>query len=240
MQTIAGRCGAGFDAAGGKASRPGLANTAPFLDAHGETAKGKAVSKILVIGAAGLIGARVVEALGAEHCIRASRNSGERVDISDPKSLAALFERVGDLDGIVCTGGAARYKPWNQLTDEDWTFSLANKLLGQVNVVRYGVKNVRSGGAITLTTGLASQYPSPGSAIITTVNAAVEAFVRAAAAEPSISVRVNAVSPGWVAETLQAMGRDPAGGIPAADVAQVFVRQLREGPSGSVAPSARG
>jgi NAD(P)-dependent dehydrogenase (short-subunit alcohol dehydrogenase family) len=197
------------------------------------------VSKVLVIGAAGLIGARVVKALGEERCIRASRNSGERVDISDPRSLAALFEHVGELEGIVCTGGAARYKPWDQLTDEDWTFSLANKLMGQVNVVRYGVKTVRSGGAITLTTGLAAQFPSPGSAIITTVNAAVEAFVRAAAAEPSISVRVNAVSPGWVAETLLALGCDPAGGIPAADVAQVFVRQLRNGPSGSVAPSAR-
>ena len=116
---------------------------------------------------------------------------------------------MGDLDGIVCTGGAARFKPWDQLTDEDWTFSLANKLMGQVNVVRYGVKSVRPGGAITLTTGLAAQYPAPGSAIITTVNAAVEAFVRAAAAEPSISVRVNAVSPGWVSETLQTMGRNP-------------------------------
>jgi NAD(P)-dependent dehydrogenase (short-subunit alcohol dehydrogenase family) len=197
------------------------------------------VSKILVIGAAGLIGAHVVKALGEERCIRASRNSGERVDISDPKSVAALVERVGELDGIVCTGGAARFKPWDRLTDEDWTFSLANKLLGQVNVVRYGLKSVRPGGAITLTTGLAAQYPSPGSAIITTVNAAVEAFVRATAAERSISVRVNAVSPGWVAETLQTMGRDPAGGIPAADVAEVFVRQLRDGPSGSVAPSAR-
>jgi nucleoside-diphosphate-sugar epimerase len=63
--------------------------------------KGERVSRILVIGAAGLIGTRVVEALGEQHCIRASRNSGERVDIADPKSLAALFERVGDLDGIV-------------------------------------------------------------------------------------------------------------------------------------------
>jgi NAD(P)-dependent dehydrogenase (short-subunit alcohol dehydrogenase family) len=94
------------------------------------------VSKILVIGAAGLIGEEVVKALGQSECIRASRNSGERVDISDSKSLAALFERVGELNGIVCTGGAARYKPWDQLTDEDWTFSLSNKLIGQVNVVR--------------------------------------------------------------------------------------------------------
>jgi NAD(P)-dependent dehydrogenase (short-subunit alcohol dehydrogenase family) len=199
----------------------------------------KALGKILVIGAAGLIGKDVVKTLGESECIRASRSSDERVDISDPKSLAALFERVGELDGIICTGGAARFKPWAELTDEDWTFSLANKLLGQVNVVRYGLKSVRSSGAITLTTGLASQYPAPGSAIITTVNSAIDAFVRAVAAEPSISVRVNVVSPGWVSETLQSMGRDPAGGIPAAEVAKITVRQFREGATGSVVPAAK-
>ena len=141
------------------------------------------MSKTLVIGASGLLGSRIVEALGEENCIRASRNSGERVDISDPKSLAALFARIGELDGIVSAGGPARFNPWDQLTDDDWTFSPMNKLMGQVNVVRYGAKNVRPGGAITLTTGLAAQYPSPGAAILTTVNSAVEAFVRAAAVE---------------------------------------------------------
>ncbi len=198
------------------------------------------LSKILVIGSEGLIGAEVVKLLGEAQCIRASRHAPEPVDIADPKSVAALFDRVGALGGVVCTGGAARFKPWDQMSDEDWTFSLANKLMGQINVVRRGAGHVAAGGAITLTTGLAAQYPAPGSAIITTVNAAVEAFVRAVAVEPSIAVRVNAVSPGWVSETLQAMGRDPAGGIPAADVAKVVVRQLREGASGSVAPAAKG
>ena len=197
------------------------------------------MSKILVIGAAGLIGKDVVKTLGESECIRASRSLDERVDISDPKSIAALFARVGMVDGIICTGGAARFKPWDQLTDEDWTFSLANKLLGQVNVVRYGLKSVRPGGAITLMTGLASQYPAPGSAIITTVNSAVDAFVRAVAAEPSITIRVNTVSPGWVSETLQAMGRNPAEGIPAAEVAKITVRQFRGGATGSVAPAAK-
>jgi NAD(P)-dependent dehydrogenase (short-subunit alcohol dehydrogenase family) len=197
------------------------------------------MGKTLVIGAGGLIGRHIVKELGEGECIRASRSSDERVDIADPKSIAALFERIGTVDGIICTGGAARFKPWDQLTDEDWTFSLANKLLGQVNVVRYGLKSVRPGGAITLTTGLASQYPAPGSAIITTVNSAVDAFVRAVAVEPSIAVRVNVVSPGWVAETLQAMGRDPAGGIPAAEVAKITIRQLRDGATGSVAPAAK-
>ncbi len=197
------------------------------------------MGKILVIGAAGLIGSKVVETLGAENCIRASRSSDEKVDISDPGSLKALFGRVGELDGIICTGGAARFKPWAETSDEDWTFSLANKLLGQINVVRYGATAVSARGAVTLTTGLAAQCPAPGSAMITTVNAAVEAFVRAAAVEPTITIRVNAVSPGWVAETLVAMGRDPTGGIPAADVAAITVRQFREGASGSVAPAAK-
>ena len=150
-----------------------------------------------------------------------------------------MFDRVGVLEGIVCTGGAARFKPWDQTTDEDWAFCLANKLMGQVNVVRLGAPKVRAGGAITLTTGVLAQHPMPGGAMITTVNAAVEAFVRAAAVEP-LAVRVNAVSPGWVTETLQAMGRDPAPGIPALEVAQVFLRQLREGTSGSIALAARG
>ena len=111
--------------------------------------------------------------------------------------------------------------------------------MGQVNVVRYGVKNVRPGGAITLTTGVLAQYPAQGGAAVTTVNAAVEAFVRAAAVE-RLPARVNAVSPGWVSETLAEMGGDPGIGIPAAEVAQVFVRQLTDGASGSVAPAMRG
>lgn len=196
------------------------------------------MSKTLVIGASGLLGLRIVEAIGAENCIGASRKSGERVDISDPKSLAALFARIGEVEGIACVSGAARFNPWNQLMDDDWIFSLMNKLMGQVNVVRYGAKSVRPGGAITLTTGVLAQHPAPGGAIVTTVNAAVEAFVRAAAVE-RLPVRVNAVSPGWVSETLAAMGGDPGMGIPAAEVAPFFIRQLRDGASGSVAPAVR-
>jgi len=199
------------------------------------------MSKTLVIGAAGLLGSHVVKTLGAENCIRASRSSPEKVDISDPASLKALFDRIGIVDGIVCAGGAARFKPYDQQTDEDWAFSLANKLMGQINVVRFGAKAVKPGGAITLTSGVLAQHPMPGGTIVTPVNAAVEAFVRAVSVEPALAqVRVNCVSPGWVAETLKAMGRDPSAGIPAAEVAQAFLRQQREGAAGSVALAAKG
>lgn len=78
-----------------------------------------------------------------------------------------------------------------------------------------------------------------GSSIVTTVDAAVEGFVRAAGVELGEHLRVNAVSPGWVAETIQAMGLDPAPGLPAAEVAQCCLSQTREGAAGSVLVAAR-
>jgi NAD(P)-dependent dehydrogenase (short-subunit alcohol dehydrogenase family) len=195
------------------------------------------LSRSLVIGGAGLLGAEVVKALGAGKCVVAMRASGSTSPTASrsPRFLIVSVKSMGSS----ARAGAPAFKPWDHLTYDDWTFSLANKLMGQINVVRLGANHVRHGVAITLTSGLAAQYPAPGSAIIRTVNAAVEAFVRAVAADPVIAARVNAVSPGWVAETLQAMGRDTAGGIPARDVAPFFLRQLHEGASGSVAPPAK-
>ncbi|MFI5557948.1 hypothetical protein ACIA2T_01605 [Amycolatopsis japonica] len=53
----------------------------------------------------------------------------------------------------------------------------------------------------------------------------LEAFVAAAARELPRGPRVNAVSPGWVRETLAALG-EPEGGIPAADVARSYVEAV--------------
>ena len=65
------------------------------------------------------------------------------------------------------------------------------------------------------------------------------ALMRAAAVELPPTVRVNAVSPGWVAETMVAMGMDPAPSMPAAEVALHFVRQANFGETGTVLVAAR-
>jgi NAD(P)-dependent dehydrogenase (short-subunit alcohol dehydrogenase family) len=44
--------------------------------------------------------------------------------------------------------------------------------------------------------------------MVTVVNSAVEAFVRASEVEISEDIRINAVSPGWVKETMEAMGME--------------------------------
>ena len=71
--------------------------------------------------------------------------------------------------------------------------------------MRRGLRHLRDGGSFTLTSGVLSREPEPGTAAISLVNAGLEGFVRAAALEMPRGVRINVVSPPWVRETLQAM-----------------------------------
>lgn len=193
------------------------------------------MSKVLVIGASGLLGTQVVSLLKPTmEVIAAGRTQTPlRVDMTKPASLQELFARVGTVDAIVCTAGAAPFGPLATLSEQDWAAGLNSKLLGQVNIVNLGAAMVRPGGSITLTTGVLAQTPIPSSAIVSTVNAALEGFIRAAALELP-EIRINAVSPGWVSETLQAMGMDPAMGLPACEVAQHYWHQISQGETASI------
>jgi NAD(P)-dependent dehydrogenase (short-subunit alcohol dehydrogenase family) len=58
--------------------------------------------------------------------------------------------------------------------------------------------------------------------------------VTAAAVELPRGIRLNAVSPGWVRESLAELGLDPAGGTPARDVALAYVRAVEGSMQGRV------
>lgn len=199
------------------------------------------MKRILVVGASGLLGSNVVAALAdSAEVLTASRSDPEfPVDISDPASIGAMFARTGTLDAIICTAGTAPFVPWAEADDERWEQGLRNKMMGQVNLVRMGAPQLADGGCIVLTTGVLAHHPMPGSSILTTVNCAVDGFVASAALEIGRGVRVNAVSPGWVSETLEAMAMDPAPGLPAREVAQVYVDVLGSEVTGSVVPARR-
>jgi NAD(P)-dependent dehydrogenase (short-subunit alcohol dehydrogenase family) len=191
--------------------------------------------RILLIGATGTIGRAVAAALSKHDLILASHHKApEKVDISDPASLRALFERVGQVDAIISAAGSAAWKPLAELSDADFDFSLRNKLMGQVNVARYGFASVKDGGSITLTSGYLAQHPMVGSAAVSLVNSGLEGFTRAAALEAPRRIRVNVVSPPWVSETLQAMGQDPKGGLPAAVVAKSYVGSVEGKETGKI------
>ncbi|MDN3685602.1 SDR family oxidoreductase [Vibrio sinaloensis] len=111
-------------------------------------------------------------------------------------------------------------------------------MMGQINTIRFGEQYVNDGGVIVLTSGILAQYPFAGSGIVTTVNAAVEAAIKASVTEID-RIRINAVSPGWVAETMVAMGMDPEPGMPAQEVAQHYVNILDDSNSGEIVIAAK-
>jgi len=162
--------------------------------------------KSLVIGATGKIGGAVSEALGGRHeVVRASRSrSALSVDLAEPDSIRALYAEVGRVDAVVCAAGRGAFGPLLALTDAELAFSLSNKLMGQVNLVRFGVEAVANGGSSTLTSGRLSRHPVPGGAAISMANAALEGFVRAAALELPRGIRINVVAPGPVREPVPA------------------------------------
>ncbi|USD67409.1 short chain dehydrogenase [Vibrio sp. SCSIO 43136] len=198
------------------------------------------MKKVLVLGSTGLVGGALVEKLKATtQVIEASYNHPQNpFDLSDPKSLKALFEKVGKVDAIFCTAGVANMADWHTSSDAEWDFGIKNKMMGQINTLRFGQQYVNDGGVIVLTSGILAQYPIQGSSIVTTVNAAVEAAVKAASVEEQ-RIRFNAISPGWVAETMVAMGMDPEPGLPASDVAQHYIELLDQSTSGEVVVAAK-
>jgi len=183
--------------------------------------------RIIVVGATGTIGKAIVAALSGNHeVLAASRKSKLRVDISDPQSIRAMFKAAGRVDAVVSAAGDARFKPLAQLGDEDFQFSMANKLMGQVNLVRFGMDSLADGGYFTLTSGVLAKAPMPGSGAISLVNAGLEGFARAAALEAPRGIRVNVVSPPWITDTLRAFGMDPSIGIPPEAAAKSYVESV--------------
>ncbi len=164
--------------------------------------------KIIVIGANGTIGKAVVEQLGQRHdIVTAGRNSGQyQVRIEDSASVAALFERTGPVDGVVVAAGDLHFGTLADMTPEQFRIGLDSKLMGQVHVALAAQHALRDGGSITLTSGIVGHQPIRYGVNASTVNLAVEGFVRGAAIEMTRGVRINLVDPTLLTESLPQYG----------------------------------
>lgn len=114
------------------------------------------------------------------------------------------------------------------MQSSDFDVGLQDKLLGQ--------HVLRDHGSITLTSGIVAEEPIRLGANATPVNAAVEGFVRAAAVELPRRLRINAISPTLLTESLPDYepffpGFEP---VPAARVAQAYVRSVEGVQTGRV------
>lgn len=194
--------------------------------------------KVLVIGAGGAVGKAIVAELAPRHeVIAAGRSSGAfRVDVLDIESVRRLFAGVGPLDAVVTATGSVHFGPFGAMTAEQFRRGLDDKLMGQVNVVLVAQHLLNDGGSFTLTSGILTEQPIREGVNATAVNAALEGFVRAAAIELPRGLRINAVSPTVLAESMPVYGPyfrgfEPA---PAARVALAYSRSVDGAQTGQV------
>jgi NAD(P)-dependent dehydrogenase (short-subunit alcohol dehydrogenase family) len=181
--------------------------------------------RVLVVGASGTIGSAVASAFDASghEVLRGGRQGDVRVDISDARSIATMYEQLGKVDGVVCCAGAGAFASLSDLTDEQIQSTLGGKLLGQVNLVRSGLAHVNDGGVFVLTSGIFSQRPIPGVSALAMANGAIESFVKAAALDLPRGIRIGALSPPFITETAQKMGMPTTGTLSAAEAARAYV-----------------
>ncbi|CAE6796478.1 short chain dehydrogenase [Paraburkholderia nemoris] len=196
------------------------------------------MKKIVVIGATGTIGQAVSTALKARHeVIEVGATRGRyRVDSTDPASIERLFSEIGKVDGIVTATGKLHFGPLPEMSVEQFWVGLRDKLMGQINVVLGAQRYVNDGGSFTLTSGIVGDEPIREGANATTVNLALEGFVRGAAIELPRGIRINVVSPTVLTEAMGAYapyfrGFEP---VSAERAAQAYLRSVEGAQTGRV------
>ena len=194
--------------------------------------------KIILVGASGTIGQAIDRELRERHdIVRVGRNSGElQVNIADPASIRRLFEQTGPFDALISAAGNAHFGALEELSAKEFAVGLDDKLMGQINLVLIGREFANDGASFTLTSGVLSEDPIRYGAAVSTVNAALDGFVRAAAIELPRGLRINGVSPTILEESLPAYGPFFRGfkAVPAATVALAYAKSAEGRQTGQV------
>jgi len=160
--------------------------------------------KIIIVGASGTIGKGIVEELGPRHdLITAGRTADLKMDITDPSSIKAAYEKVGKFDAVISAAGHVKFAPFAEMKEEDYRFGIDDKLMGQVNLVLIGRDFINDAGSFTLTTGVLDCDPIPMGTSATMVNGAINGFTIASAIEMPRGIRINTVSPGVIEEAME-------------------------------------
>lgn len=186
--------------------------------------------KIIVIGGKGTIGSSVVKELSPRHKILiAGRKSGDLIcDITSEESIRQMFVKAGKFDAVVATTGTVHFEDLSKMNQEKYQIGLNNKLMGQVNLVLIGLEYIQDKGSFTLTSGVLSHDPIQKGSSASMVNGAINGFVRGAAIELPRQIRINAVSPTVILESMDNYGPyfrgfDP---VPVAKVALAYSKSV--------------
>ena len=184
--------------------------------------------KFLVVGSTGLIGSYVAKTLSKHGTVvGVSRTTQISVDVKDPASIKAMYEKVGKVDAVASCIGKVAFKPVAELTYEDYLMGLKDKALGQVELVRAGIDFLNDGGSFTLMTGVLARDPIPAGSVAALANGAIESFTLAAAIDLPRGIRINTVSPNVLVEATSYHASFPGfHQVTAQSVADAYVKSI--------------
>jgi len=186
--------------------------------------------KVVIIGATGLIG-KAVTALVTDQgheIVQVSRNTQPGLSLDDPASIEAFYKTLGEVDAVICAApkGGGGMGPLPGFSDEAIDSYTKSKLIGQVNLVRKGLSNIRPGGVFILTGGMSGFIALPKSSISGMLNIALDKFVSRVAPELQDGRRIVIVHPAAVREWAIKLGMDGSRFPNAATVAETYLKAL--------------
>jgi NAD(P)-dependent dehydrogenase (short-subunit alcohol dehydrogenase family) len=126
-------------------------------------------------------------------------------DVADAEALGAAIDRAaaafGRLTILVNNAGFGAAKPLDRYTDAEFARLLAVNLTGVWLGIRAAVPHLRASGrgSVVNIAGTVASRPTRGEGPYAAAKAGVVALTRTAALEYAPEVRVNSVSPGYVA-----------------------------------------
>ena len=166
------------------------------------------MKKIIVIGATGRLGSVVVGGLKDYEVIRAGRSGPDlKIDALDFESVSAAFATIGPFDALIsCAGVRAPFKPFEELTMEDFAVGISNKCLSQLNLVKAAIPYLNENGSITLTSGIIGDEPILGGSAAAAANGALNMCVSTLAAAYAGTLRINIVSPSIIENSVEHYG----------------------------------
>ena len=166
------------------------------------------MKKVIVVGATGRLGSVVVGGLKDYEVIRAGRSGPDlKIDALDFESASAALATIGPFDALIsCAGVRAPFKPFEELTMEDFAVGISNKCLSQLNLAKAAIPYLTENGSITLTSGIIGDEPILSGSAAAAANGALNMCVSTLAAEYAGKLRINIVSPSIIENSVEHYG----------------------------------
>jgi NAD(P)-dependent dehydrogenase (short-subunit alcohol dehydrogenase family) len=194
--------------------------------------------EILIIGGTGTIGKAIVTELAARHTIIvAGHKQGDvLVDMGDLTSINDMYKSVGKVDAVIIAAGMVHFGSFAHMSAPLMAVGINSKVMGQVNLVLAGLAYMNDMGSFTLTSGVLNHDPIVSGVSASLCNGAIDGFVMGAAIEMPRGIRINAVSPTVVTESMPIYAPYFRGyeSVPAARVALAYSKSVEGKQNGKI------